>query len=183
MKQKFYFVVMVAFFAFIINIPAFGADVISIQGIVYDRATDTQLFVAKARLLNSSDSTLLAETVADGYWDGAVWGEFERRSIFTFNDVDRSKKYIIELTRDDYQTLCVDIDPSTLSKRLEVLKLGKLYMKRQAKTLDEVVVRASKVMFYNKGDTIIYNADAFVLAEGSMLDDLIRQPAYSPTAR
>ena len=29
--------------------------------------------------------------------------------------------------------------------------------------------------FYHKGDTVVYNADAFVLAEGSMLDALVRQ--------
>ena len=41
--------------------------------------------------------------------------------------------------------------------------------------MDEVVVTASKVKFYYKGDTLVYNADAFVLAEGSMLDALIKQ--------
>ena len=34
---------------------------------------------------------------------------------------------------------------------------------------------ASKVMFYYRGDTIVYNADAFQLAEGSMLDALVKQ--------
>ena len=46
---------------------------------------------------------------------------------------------------------------------------------RKSKQLNEVSVTASKVMFYYKGDTLIYNADAFVLAEGSMLDGLISQ--------
>ncbi len=30
-------------------------------------------------------------------------------------------------------------------------------------------------MFYNKGDTLIYNADAFVFSEGSSLDAIIEQ--------
>lgn len=34
---------------------------------------------------------------------------------------------------------------------------------------------ASKVMFYYKGDTLVYDAGAFVLAEGSMLDALLAQ--------
>ena len=34
---------------------------------------------------------------------------------------------------------------------------------------------ATKIKFYHKGDTLIYNADAFNLPEGSMLSDLIRQ--------
>lgn len=46
-------------------------------------------------------------------------------------------------------------------------------LRRAPKTLKEAVVTASKVMMVNKGDTIIYNADYFQLAEGSMLDQLI----------
>lgn len=46
---------------------------------------------------------------------------------------------------------------------------------RKFTKLDEVTVTTSKVMFYHKGDTLIYNADAFVLAEGSMLDALLDQ--------
>ena len=34
---------------------------------------------------------------------------------------------------------------------------------------------ATKVKFYSKGDTLVFNADAFQLQEGSMLDALIRQ--------
>lgn len=34
---------------------------------------------------------------------------------------------------------------------------------------------ATKVKFYNKGDTLVFNADAFELAEGSMLDALVSQ--------
>ena len=41
--------------------------------------------------------------------------------------------------------------------------------------LNEVTVTATKVKFYHKGDTLVYNADAFQLSEGSMLDALIRQ--------
>lgn len=39
--------------------------------------------------------------------------------------------------------------------------------------LGEVTVKATKLMMVMKGDTLVYNADAFQLAEGSMLDKLI----------
>lgn len=50
-------------------------------------------------------------------------------------------------------------------------------LKRQPKTikLNDVVVKATKVKFYHKGDTLVFNADAFQLSQGSMLDGLIRQ--------
>lgn len=51
-----------------------------------------------------------------------------------------------------------------------------VYLERyRQKDLKEVTVTASKVMFYHKGDTLIYNADAFVTPQGSTLDALIRQ--------
>ncbi|MDE6119452.1 MAG: hypothetical protein K2F82_06260, partial [Muribaculaceae bacterium] len=41
--------------------------------------------------------------------------------------------------------------------------------------LQEVTVTATKEKFYNKGDTLIYNAGAFMLPEGAMLDGLLEQ--------
>lgn len=42
-------------------------------------------------------------------------------------------------------------------------------------TIGEVIIKKTRVKVFNRGDTIVYNADAFNLAEGSMLDDLIKQ--------
>lgn len=41
--------------------------------------------------------------------------------------------------------------------------------------LDEVTVTTSKIKMVMHGDTIVYNADAFQLSNGSMLDELIRR--------
>lgn len=41
--------------------------------------------------------------------------------------------------------------------------------------LGEAVVRATKIKMVMKGDTLVYNADAFQLSQGSMLDALIEQ--------
>lgn len=46
-------------------------------------------------------------------------------------------------------------------------------MARAWQNLPEVTVKATKVKMVMHGDTIVYNADAFNLAEGSMLDALI----------
>lgn len=54
-----------------------------------------------------------------------------------------------------------------------------IWMKKKNKEfnaeLGEVVVKATRVQMYYKGDTIVYDASAFVLPEGSMLDALVRQ--------
>ncbi len=48
-----------------------------------------------------------------------------------------------------------------------------LLFKERVRTLDEFTVTASKVKMVMRGDTIVYNADAFELANGSMLDALV----------
>ena len=53
--------------------------------------------------------------------------------------------------------------PTLLLRRVMDQKLG------------EATVRATRVKMYYKGDTLVYNADAFQLPDGSMLDALIRQ--------
>lgn len=47
--------------------------------------------------------------------------------------------------------------------------------KMPEKDLGEVTVTATKVKMFWKGDTLVYDATAFKLPDGSMLDDLIRQ--------
>lgn len=41
------------------------------------------------------------------------------------------------------------------------------------RTLGEAVVTATKIMMVNKGDTVVFNADYFQLAQGNMLDKLV----------
>ncbi len=60
-------------------------------------------------------------------------------------------------------------------KNLRLKKLGKIEMVEKPLELDEVTVKASLVKMVYHGDTIIYNADAFRLSDGSMLDALIEQ--------
>ena len=55
-------------------------------------------------------------------------------------------------------------------------KLTEREKKRLAGTmLDEVTVTSSVVQIINKGDTIQFNAEAFELAEGSMLSSLVKK--------
>ena len=59
-------------------------------------------------------------------------------------------------------------------KRVTLFEVGDLPLERGI-NLKEATVRATKIMMLVKGDTIVYNADAFQLAEGSLLDKLIEQ--------
>lgn len=63
------------------------------------------------------------------------------------------------------------------------MKLGQIYVVKESspysvemmKALDEVTVTATKVKMVVRGDTLVYDASAFRLSEGSMLDALVGQ--------
>lgn len=75
---------------------------------------------------------------------------------------------------DEFEEEWVDLDLVSCKDNLVVL--DSIYIKkRMSKTLDEAVVTSSRILFYHHGDTLIYNASAFVLSEGSMLDALVEQ--------
>lgn len=66
------------------------------------------------------------------------------------------------------------------------IKEGKRYgdlpdiiLEREPTKLDEVSVTATKVKMVMRGDTVVYDATAFALPDGSMLDDLIAALPYA----
>lgn len=84
-----------------LSIHAFTTGTFNIEGSVRDKATDTDLFDAHARLLNASDSSQYAETEATCYMS---IGTAERKMpVFIFQNVDRTKNYILELTHKKYE--------------------------------------------------------------------------------
>lgn len=143
---------------------------------VRDKASGIELTDAIYRMLQLPDSIVVASGETVTKWLSGSSDNWTTHTDPQFNvrGLDSNKRYVLEITSPRYEPLYVDIDPSGMGKRESVLNLGYLELKR-ARRLDEFTVTATKVKFYNKGDTIIYNADAFQLAEGSMLDALIAQ--------
>ncbi len=82
-----------------------------------------------------------------------------------------------EVARDNSLTEeILTIDLSNVPETETTKNIGTVYFSKwKPKELETVTVTASKIMFYHKGDTLMYNADAFMLAEGSMLDALLEQ--------
>lgn len=150
----------------------------SISGHVYSAVTSKDLLNAKVELLNP-DSTVVATDSAYN-WSYKVNGntlEEYKAAIYSFRIKKSKSRFIVRVSYPDYETQCVDIDLSGVGSRQDNYNVKNIFMRPlpQSRMLGEVVVKASKVKFYNKGDTIVYNADAFMLPEGSMLDALIQQ--------
>ncbi|MBD5343354.1 MAG: hypothetical protein HDR93_08940 [Bacteroides sp.] len=77
---------------------------------------------------------------------------------------------------EDYEPVWIKVSHKDLKTAGKDYRLPDAVLnKRKSKQLKEIEVTASVVKFYHKGDTLVYNADAFITADGSMLDALLRQ--------
>ena len=172
--------VLMIFPLFLISISTYSKDDIRVTGTVLEASGfHRPISFASVRAFNTSDSTIVAVAAADEYsYENYSSGGDNSKTYtggFTLVLPREKGKYILSFTAVGYEEKTVDIDLGKLGRREYILKLPPVYLAEVSQALDEVVVTASKVKFYHKGDTLVYNADAFKLAEGSMLDALIQQ--------
>ncbi len=125
-------------------------------------------------LLMTSDSVVIGQQTPDNRW--VKDNRDENSSAFSFTVPMKEETYIIKCSCPGYKTTYVTYIIGDIRRREFSREVPPIVMcETPAAVMREVSVTASKIKFHNRGDTVIYNADAFVLAEGSMLDALIRQ--------
>lgn len=105
-------------------------------------------------------------------WNRDYWYYFDRPAV--------PGRYIILAQHPDYEDCFVDYQVKRVGRNT-YFDAPWHFMKRKVRDeaygmdLDEVVVKASMVKLAYKKDTLVFNAKAFKLPDGSMLDALIRQ--------
>lgn len=151
---------------------------ITVTGNIYDRRNAGHLPDTEIRIL-TPDSVLIARTIAskDIHEVYATAVKTVKTGGFSVELSDSINRYILIASHEGFEPHSETLDLSLPGKRQYELKLKPIYLSPAGKTteLDALMVKATKVKFYNKGDTIVYNADAFILPEGSMLDALLEQ--------
>ena len=153
-----------------------SAENFTLTGTVRDRATNSYLPGVKLVVYDEKgDSVGGAEAWSYDYRRG-MNSMMREKSDFSVEVPRREGVYTLQFSFADFDTLRVNYPLTGLGRREQRRPIGIYYMDRHREpvTLKEVTVEASKVKFYHKGDTIVFNADAFNLAEGSMLDALIK---------
>lgn len=141
-----------------------------IVGGVINSITSEMILNADVYLLTQDSTCIDSAKTVNGQLGLGVCGRF------SLNAPD-SGKYIVCIKHPKYETIYIPIDVN-LKKKYDTFyfkNLIELKYKKRVKTLGEVKVKATLVKFYLKNDTLVYNADAFQTAQGSMLDALIRQ--------
>jgi len=159
--------------AILCGLPMMGQDkekTIEYGSWVEDFVTHTAITDAKLTLLDANGE-VVKEMVSNEKNE-------QKNGGFTFL-VTNHRKYTIKVERAGYETQSIPLDVKE-NDRVTWRYLPVIYLRKKKKLedeqqLEEVTVTATKVKFYHKNDTLVYNADAFQLSEGSMLDALIKQ--------
>ena len=125
--------------------------------------------------LMRSDYTVIDTTTVNYRWSGA-----SRMASYRFEVPAVEADYVVLAQHPDYEDCYIDY-PCRHIVRNTFFDMPDHLMNRKKKNaidggeLGEVEVKATRVQFMFRGDTLVYNADAFNIPEGSMLDGLIRQ--------
>ena len=141
----------------------------SVEGSVVDNITGMGV-TAKITLM-TADSVVIDTITAD--IEEMPWDIGYHKAYYEFKDAVTAKgKYIIKAEKEGYDVCYMNCE--LRSTREDYIKVKEIRMTKIVEhELKGVTVVASKVKMVMKGDTIVYNANAFNLAEGNMLDALI----------
>jgi len=141
----------------------------SVQGSVVDNMTGIGV-TAKITLM-TADSVVIDTITAQ--IEEMPYDIGNSKAYYVFKDAVTAKgKYIVKAEKEGYDVCYMNCE--LRSTREDYIGVKQIRMTKIVEhELKGVTVVASKVKMVMKGDTIVYNADAFNLAEGNMLDALI----------
>ena len=162
-------------------------DSVNVRGVAQDAVTKNFLvdYVVKSYALDEHGTETWVRTdtcrdVAVRYADNEWARDYilremtsRQRCTFDFNLVPGRYRIVVEhsLYEDAEQT--IEIPAKQRGRATTVWELQDFKLMRKVRQLGEAVVNSTRIKMTTHGDTVVYNADAFQLAEGSMLDALV----------
>ncbi|HAT61616.1 MAG TPA: hypothetical protein DCS83_03570, partial [Prevotella sp.] len=130
---------------------------------------DLQPFVTLMKADSTVIDTVTSEPPMGNYSNGGYYFSHEPVEV---------GKYIVKAVLNGYNDAYLDYYIKYIGRNVlfsfPLIKMRKK-IDSEVHELDEVKVKATLVKLVHKGDTLVYNAEAFKVPQGSMLDGLIRQ--------
>ncbi len=145
-------------------IPFTGLQSQTIRGRVVDSFTYEKLDSVTVDYVDKNDSVVLTSNMSG-------WSRWS-----FYDNLPKSGKYKLVIKTKGYEDKVIDnVSVRVMKGRMYVRDLGQIPVNKERKImLDEVVAKATLVKMVVKGDTMVYNAAAFNLSHGSMLDNLVK---------
>lgn len=157
-------------------------DRINLYGIVADGFTKASIPDVKVILMREDSTAVDTTETYESYGYSSDIGRHPSTSRYYINIKREPGKYILKAEHPNYETAYANFEMKQVGRRVQDIEGPKIYLKKSANAhhfeggqLGEVVVKATKVKMVWRGDTLVFNADAFNVPEGSMLDGLIKQ--------
>lgn len=150
---------------------------IDLWGHVKESFTKVGIPDVKITLMRADSSVVDTMTV---WFNNDTYNQTKADASYRFRIPARPASYIIRAQHPDYEDCYVDYAIKSVARNT-YFDAPWHYMKKRDRSvdmerlLDEVTVKATKIKMVYRGDTIVYNANAFNLPQGSMLETLIRQ--------
>lgn len=132
---------------------------VNILGTVIEKETDAAIEQATVRLLNLKDSSLVRGTATN------------RSGRFTLKNVAPGP-YLLHISYVGFDPL---YQPLQITGKTDPVKLGKLALTEGGVQLGEALVIGKAPEVTVRNDTLEYNADSYKVAEGSVLEDLLKK--------
>ncbi|MEG1729021.1 MAG: hypothetical protein RR280_05695 [Bacteroidaceae bacterium] len=165
MKKYYLFTTII----FLFTLSSYAQKTRIIIGLVENSVNNEPLSGTQVFLMNASDSSIVDSTSSKYAVDNG-----RPKSQFGFK-IKKEGRFLLCLKRSNYDTVYKELTILKNSSK-SFMDVGTIRMKvKKEIELKDAKIKATRIKIYNRGDTVIYNADAFNLADGSMLDALIRQ--------
>ena len=175
MKKIFTFLLLL-----MITSAAFAQNIV-LTGEVINPITSEGVHEATIKMLNVANDSVLAVTKAKlnmiveerngnstGYLDKNSGAVFNLKISSNFQDV------VLIVSASGYDSVKKNIHIDSEKKRIDVGTINLLPAMKQ-RNLNEATVTATKIKMYYKGDTLVYNADAFNILKNESLRKLVLQ--------
>ena len=144
----------------LVGLNAMAQSKHNISGTILEDDTNEPVISATVRILNLPDSSM-----AGGAATG-VDGSFSVKGI-------KKAKYVVKITYVGFQTKLLPLDLT--NKKDRDVSIGYIHISPDSKLLKEAQVTANAAQVQVSGDSLVYNASAYRVAEGSVLEDLVKK--------
>lgn len=148
---------IIIYIILVVSCVSASAQKPSVTGTVVDASNDSVLFRATVQLLKS-DTTFVGGVLTDSR------GRFDIRT-------DAPGKYILKVSNMGYTERMHDVTVSA-GRNTDA---GKIMLEQSVTLLGEAVVTANVPKMVVKEDTFVYNASAYRVAEGSVIEELVKK--------
>jgi hypothetical protein len=178
MTRCFYIILALLFFSSL----ACSAQDIVVSGDVSDGLTERGLNKTSVKIYDAQSNELLASGIAllqQVTEKGDVWVNtyYDDKNGALFSIKVKARPQLkIRIEADGYEPYekTVSVDQKKKSKKVN---LGSIYLapKSKDRKIGEATVTATKLKFFYKGDTLVYNADAFNVTQTESLRKLVEK--------